>query len=537
MEKHGRLMIVAPRLGDVKVLLAHLQHLPLYVLNRIPADPPPEDVVLIVLPHSVLTDPLDLPNWARSAVLLTWGKDISAEKREHFASAGVLVVPVLRQAIGIIEGIYRQAQGFHGIHKEYDRIRTSLTRIDNFARRILVMDGPSALMDYLPGMLHQILPFDVLAFWAISQKDLRLFLPHSWNVEQVEIATAQVRKILSNQPQAPALPSTTMRHEFDITDQRSPAGIIKHQLVVSISSLRSHMGIFRTQDPEFTNPDLRLFDLAANLFTTALQNAHLFSQLEHQTRKIIVKNRELMSANRSKANFIANISHEIKTPLHSILGICELLTTEQSADEMQSMISRLTTNTKRLQQTINQMLDYNQLLEKKEAVVYEAVELKPFLTQVADSFHDLAKAKNLELIIDVEESIEEFFCDREKLFRILSNLLSNAVKFTQKGRITCRVRQWKNKISIAVNDTGAGISVEQLAHIFDQFHRTQGPLQSSSEGTGLGLAIVQELTKLLYGELKVESTVGSGTTFTLLLPANPQLESAQKNNSKIGLPD
>jgi signal transduction histidine kinase/DNA-binding response OmpR family regulator/ligand-binding sensor domain-containing protein len=229
-----------------------------------------------------------------------------------------------------------------------------------------------------------------------------------------------------------------------------------------------------------------------------------------------------------KTQFFANISHEFRTPLTLIMGPIEEAVQDYAADVRFPMIQR---NANRLLSLINQLLDLSKL---------EAGQLKPemdrgdialFFRALAASFTALAESRQIQFSYTQNEAefLAEF--DRDKLEKIVTNLLTNAFKFTPAGH---RVRMdvalappgGANTLRVTIEDTGIGISAENLPHIFERFYQVAGQTNRPYEGTGIGLALVNELVNILKGSIAVVSTEGVGTTFTVTLPLVPALPAA-----------
>ncbi len=517
MPLSGRLLVVAPDLEQFRIALERAPGVPVVTLDELPATLP-VDTVAVLLPHHLLPADRQFPSWSRRIALVVYGDTLAPDEVARLFEAGAfMALPGPLSAVSL-QAVHQGAARYVELAGKRDHLQSALTRVDFFGRRISVVENPSALLDYLPNTLSTLLPFDMMAIWDVPQKDLRLFVPFEWDNRQLELATAQVRRILAAQPEAPEPPTAIMRHEFTVTGRQPPPGMVKHFLVARVGAWRGLLAIFRTGDLPFAENDDHLFDLAANLITSALHNARLFEHLERQAHKIIVKNRELLAANQMKANFIANISHELKTPLHSVLGLSELLHEADSPEDLARMVTRIGVNARRLLAIVNDLLDFSRLIANKETLFLEPIALQPLLTEVIDSVRDLADAKGLTLALEIETDRAELNGDREKIFRVLTNLLSNAIKFTPSGQVVCRATSDNKHLRLAVRDTGLGIPDDQLGRIFEQFHRVDGPLHSAAEGTGLGLTIAQGLAKLMGGEITVDSAVGRGSEFALVLP-------------------
>jgi signal transduction histidine kinase len=247
--------------------------------------------------------------------------------------------------------------------------------------------------------------------------------------------------------------------------------------------------------------------------------------------------KELEAASRHKSEFLANMSHELRTPLNAIIGFSQVLR-EQMFGELNEKqaeyLDDILTSGQHLLNLINDILD----LSKVEA---GRMELQPSVFPLADLLagsmvmvRERATRQGVDLITDIDPAVGLVEADERKIKQVLFNLLSNAVKFTpQGGRITLAAHCTADAVEIAVIDTGIGIGADDQARIFDEFY--QVGRAKTQEGTGLGLALTKRLVELHHGELRVESTPGAGSTFTVVLPLRlqpPQSEMAARTSEE-----
>jgi len=241
------------------------------------------------------------------------------------------------------------------------------------------------------------------------------------------------------------------------------------------------------------------------------------------------KNRELLEAkdlqtqqleavNQMKSRFLANISHEFRTPLTLILGPTEQLlsTTEDSSTKQQ--LSWIRTNGQRLLRLINQLLALSKIEAKEMKLKASQQDVVKFCQFVLSAFESLANQKQLKLRFQAKEEQLFAYFDPEKLEQILNNLLYNSFKFTEEGVISLIVEKENECAKITVADTGTGIHAEQLPHIFERFFQANQDEEIAYAGTGIGLALCKELVELHSGKIEVESELGKGSRFLVWLP-------------------
>ncbi len=226
-------------------------------------------------------------------------------------------------------------------------------------------------------------------------------------------------------------------------------------------------------------------------------------------------------ANMAKSNFLAVMSHELRTPLSAIIGYEELLAdgiTGPVNDAQKHQLSRMKASAQHLLHLIDQILAYSRLDAGREVVRSEDVDANELATDAASLVEPLAREKGIALEVVTTGYPLPMSTDAGKVRQILLNLLSNALKFTPSGRITLIVQHDGAWVRYVVRDTGIGIASEHMDRIFDAFWQVEQPSTRRAGGTGLGLSVTRRLSRMLGGEVSVESTVGHGSAFTVSLP-------------------
>jgi len=241
-------------------------------------------------------------------------------------------------------------------------------------------------------------------------------------------------------------------------------------------------------------------------------------------REAVAALSEAQQANRSKSDFLAAMSHELRTPLNAIGGYTDLMimglrgpiTDEQRAD-----LERIRRGQQHLLAVINDILNFARIDSGQIEYDFGSVSLAEVLEAVAQLIEPQARAKGIEFVLHQCPRQASVWADRVKTEQILLNLLSNAVKFTEPGgRVTLRCDLDGDVTArLAVSDTGSGIAPGQSERIFEPFVQVGRSLTSPREGTGLGLAISRDLARAMSGDIRVESALGIGSTFTLTLPS------------------
>jgi PAS domain S-box-containing protein len=242
------------------------------------------------------------------------------------------------------------------------------------------------------------------------------------------------------------------------------------------------------------------------------------------------RNLRIEEASRTRNRFFSYMSHELKTPVNSIVGFTQLLrngTYGALTHEQMGAVGRINNNARELIHLINNILDLAKLESGKMTLQVMEVNLKELVERVLMSFEPLLQEKGLRLERQIGEGLlERFWTDPMQMRSILTNLLSNAVKFTERGEVRLRLRRWPegSGVLLEVSDTGAGISAEYLGRIFEEYEQ-RGVVQEGdgkyTGGTGLGLAIVKRMVAVLGGRIEVSSAPGQGAVFTVYFPEMP----------------
>jgi signal transduction histidine kinase len=232
-------------------------------------------------------------------------------------------------------------------------------------------------------------------------------------------------------------------------------------------------------------------------------------------------NEKLADASEHKSRFLANVNHELRTPLSSIIGYARLLhrgTEGQISSLQRENLDDLLRNAERLLGLIDGLLDFAKIEAGKMDVHIEPVRVEEMIQTTVATVEPMLDGSSVRLVRDVPPSMAPLATDPEKLRQIILNLLGNSVKFTDQGEIRISACQENGHFKLAVADTGIGIEKADMDRIFEEFDRGRLQNDGNYRGSGLGLAIVKRLVELLGGSVVVESEVGKGSTFTVTLP-------------------
>jgi PAS domain S-box-containing protein len=230
---------------------------------------------------------------------------------------------------------------------------------------------------------------------------------------------------------------------------------------------------------------------------------------------------EAQAANQSKDEFLTVVSHELRSPLNSILGYARLLRTRPAdAEQIKQTVEIIERNGRMQLQLIEDLLDTARIISGKLKLEVQPAPLIGVVTAAIEAVRPAAQAKSIEMVSDIDSSVDQVTGDPGRLQQVVWNLLSNAIKFTPRsGRVELRMERVDHHVRITVKDTGKGIDPEFLPFVFDRFRQSDSSSSRRFGGLGLGLSLVKQLVELHGGTVEAASDgPGCGATFTVMLP-------------------
>ena len=277
--------------------------------------------------------------------------------------------------------------------------------------------------------------------------------------------------------------------------------------------------LMRHEVGEFPPETVRLMQTLASQSVLAIQNARLF-------REIADKSEQLALASQHKSQFLANMSHELRTPLNAILGYAELLVDGIYGvlpEKAQGVLERVQNNGKHLLALINDVLDLAKIEAGQLTLTLEDYALAEVVHSVVTATEPLAAAKGLKFTTIVQDGMPMAHGDARRVSQVLLNLAGNAIKFTDAGEVEINASAANGQFVLTVRDTGPGIADADQERIFGEFQQIDNTDTRKKGGTGLGLAISKRMVEIQGGMILVNSVVGEGSTFRVVLPVHVEL--------------
>ena len=251
----------------------------------------------------------------------------------------------------------------------------------------------------------------------------------------------------------------------------------------------------------------------------AVVTFHDISERKKAQADLIEAKRSAEEANAAKSNFLASISHEIRTPITVFMSAIEHLLEIDKDPKCQEVLDLAHISSKRLYVLLNEILDHSKIESHQLELEEETFNVRKCLNETIEMMNGRAQKKHLKLVLDVSQSVpEEMLGDPYRLGQILLNLIGNAIKFTENGEVKVEVKHHENYLQFSVSDTGIGISEDMFADIFESFRQVDSSSTRRHGGAGLGLAISKGLTELMGGKISVHSEFDQGSVFSFTLP-------------------
>jgi PAS domain S-box-containing protein len=455
------------------------------------------------------------------------GQQVTFEKQVPYQDGGTRYVsatyiPRLNNQ-GIVDGFVALINDMSDRKRADERLHL----LYETTRDLLATKQPLLLMSNLFHKLSEQLELHCYYNYMVEEKDNRQML-HLRNYEGVSdeaaeslawielgdylcgLVAEQRQQIVLNQEQIATHPNAQLVNSMGITAYAGQPLIAQGQLLGTLS----FASLTRTS---FTPEEIDLLQSTCEQVAIAIERANLLTSIQQQAE-------QLQQANRIKDEFLAIVSHELRSPLNPILGWSTLLQT-QKLDQTKTTyaLKTIARNAKLQAELIEDLLDISRILRGKLSLNICQVNLVSIVEAAIETVQLSASAKSIQIHTQLESNVGLVSGDSSRLQQVVWNLLSNAVKFTEAGgQVEIRLQRNGSFAQISVSDTGKGISPDFLPYVFDYFRQEDGATTRKFGGLGLGLAIVRHLLELHGGTIEVESPgEGKGATFTVKLPSLP----------------
>jgi signal transduction histidine kinase len=365
-----------------------------------------------------------------------------------------------------------------------------------------------------------------------SRQEFRLRATHGMTEEMIKAIAAQRITVRD----ANMGIATTQRRPIQVPDARKERQTAMNDIVLRegyrallvMPLLRPDhivgaLVVRRKHPGEFPKNIVDLLDTFAAQSVVAIQNARLFREIEE-------KGRELEIASKHKSQFLANMSHELRTPLNAILGYAELMLDSiygEPSEKMRAVLERLQANGRHLLGLINDVLDLSKIEAGQLTLSLDDYSLSDLVHGVVSAVEPLAAEKRLMFKAEVTPDLPAGRGDERRLSQVLLNLVGNAIKFTDDGEVAIRASATNGSFTVAVCDTGPGISLADQAKIFEEFQQADSSITKMKGGTGLGLSIAKRIIEMHGGRIWVESEPGKGSKFHFTVPVRVEVQMEQ----------
>ena len=246
------------------------------------------------------------------------------------------------------------------------------------------------------------------------------------------------------------------------------------------------------------------------------------SCISQMQKDMQIKMEKARSASEAKSDFLAKISHELRTPLNAIIGYSEMLMEDAGDDGLDSFVEdldKIRSSGTHLLTLINDLLDISKIEAGKMDLHLEDFKLKDLISSIEDTTKPLVEKNGNKLVVEIDKSLVTIKNDETKLKQVLLNMISNSSKFTKKGKVTLKIsEETRDRVKFELSDTGIGMTEDQLKNVFEEFAQAETSTSKDYGGTGLGLPICKKITELMGGKIEVQSKIGEGTTFSIIVP-------------------
>ncbi len=442
----------------------------------------------------------------------------------------------------IIYGVVNDVTERRRIEEERIRFTNQLRTAADVSRQISAILDPDLLLEEVSCLLQERYNLYHVHVYLLDETTGELIMQAGSGEAGLRLRE-QGHRITLGSEQSLVARSARSREIVLVNDVSADPGFLpnpllpetKAEVAVPLIAGDKVMGVFDVQDNHrhrFSQVDLDTYSTLAGQIAIALENAHLFEEQKQASEALAYARDKALEGSRLKSQILAKVSHELRTPLGAILGYTELLQNGifgPLSDQQVEVADEVIDSTHYLTSLVSELLDQAQLEAGKLELNIISFAPAEIMNQVQSKMSVLAQAKRLTLNAIIDPDIPAALSgDPKRLQQILVNLVSNAIKFTEDGIIQVRFyRPDPAHWAMQVTDTGPGIPAEAQSDIFEPFQQVDGSATREQKGTGLGLSIVKQLATAMGGQITLNSRLGQGSTFTVLLPLTPVQEKTE----------
>jgi PAS domain S-box-containing protein len=467
--------------------------------------------------------PLRVDDVVIGALNLTWSE------KEGYDEAQL---PLLSQIASAVALAVERSRLFAQTHRRAEELEV----LSNLSATLRVADGVSTIVENVLLSSIELFSADMAAIAVPEPDGQGLKIAYNVGVPQVLLSYSYPldesifghvfssgRPYLTPDVFADPMVHASSRQVWQEADQ-IPRGAIFAPLRAG-AEIIGIVSVFKTTVRSFEEEDLRLLNAMAEIAGNALQRAGLMETLEQRvverTRELAEANEQLKELDRLKSKFVSDISHELRTPITSLSLYLDLIE-RGNPEHAERYWGVLRKQTDRLNQLIEDILSLSRLQMGKIDFKLRPVDLNELVHEALTVYEERFEGAGVEVQFQPQQ-MPPVLAHAEQLFQVIVNLLSNALNYTPEGRVSVstEVDEAAHSARLTIQDSGVGISEDDLPHIFERFYRGQYASQSNIPGTGLGLTIVREIIHLHNGEIEVESERDVGTTFRVHIPLSP----------------
>lgn len=435
----------------------------------------------------------------------------------------------------------RQLQTIKNQSNDDDAVKKAINKIsymESTLRKLNLNDffkDPSSLSDYdkkvytdFVDYMNQNIPNDSTN--TLSQKALDSML-----IASKAALSDVVRKTSKKQESLTVQENELLQNELSISEQlRKVLSIIEREIIINTTKSNAEKEAALNKTNQVVTIAAGIGLVLTLFFSILILND--FSKTQSYKEQLEIANSKAETLLKNREQLISTVSHDLKTPLNTIVGYAELLGNSELNNKQSYYTKNIKGSSEYISQLVQDLLDFTQIEAGKISIEHIPFSLKEMINEVGKSIQAVYEQKKLELILDVDKKFNQRIVgDPFRLRQVLTNLIGNAFKFTEKGYIRIEAVSSEKQFIIRVEDSGIGIEKDKQQLIFEEFTQANHGIEKKYGGTGLGLTISKKMVEILGGGLSLQSEFGKGSTFQIILPLEFE-DSAFKKEKITAIP-